>query len=71
LKNIWLSLTFKPKFDPFVRKAQGTQTDCDADEWKRFMASWEKYMVLKTRVRYGQLDDLDLSMDRENFEESY
>ena len=28
-------------------------------------------MVLKSKVRFGDLDDLDLSMDRENFEDSY
>ena len=71
LKNIWLQLTFKPKFDPFVRKTTETQTDVDVNEWNKFSASWEKYMILKSKVRYGQLDDLDLSMDRENFEDSY
>ena len=28
-------------------------------------------MVLKTRIKYGKLDDLELSPDRENFEDAW
>ena len=53
LKNIWLQLKFVPKFNPRCLATVGVETEVDGAGWRKLEASWEKYMNLKRKVRYG------------------